>query len=411
MGYVISVVGAGGKTTLCYKIANDYANKHKKVCVLTTTLMWHDKIISDINNLDDILEGVVYNFGTVKGEKIGPVSENDYKKICEVFDYIIIEADGSKNMPLKIPEWSYEPIIPKNTNEIIIVMRLSAIGRKIGIVCFRFEDIYNKCDYFKNKNISCDTIVSENIIDDIIDYFYVKPLSNKYPNVKINIKKIDITESGNYKNYKKIVLGLCASGSSKRFGDDNKLFCKIKNYQNKELYKIMLDKIINIKSILNKKFCDELNYNDIDIHIAVVSKYDEILNDIDYKNIVKMIKNNEANKGLSSSIKILTKNYINSDAIVYFNSDMPLLIPSEVANMIFYTICSYKNIGCVYTDEPMNPAFFDNSYYDDVLEINGDNGLKSVLTKYKSHIYKYHVDKNMLIDIDTKEDLKKICEF
>ena len=107
MAYVIAVCGSGGKTTLCKEIAARYANENKKVCITTTTNMWFD---SDVRNSFFQVEeyvvgdepGKVYYAGNVDEikKKLKPLNEEDYKKLCDIFDYVIIEADGSRAMPM-----------------------------------------------------------------------------------------------------------------------------------------------------------------------------------------------------------------------------------------------------------------------------------------------------------------------
>jgi probable selenium-dependent hydroxylase accessory protein YqeC len=46
------------------------------------------------------------------------------------FDYIIVEADGSKRRPIKAPA-HYEPVIPGETTRVIGVIGLDALGKPI----------------------------------------------------------------------------------------------------------------------------------------------------------------------------------------------------------------------------------------------------------------------------------------
>ena len=49
MAYVIAVCGSGGKTTYCKNVAKTFADENKKVCILTTTHMWNDILVNDLN--------------------------------------------------------------------------------------------------------------------------------------------------------------------------------------------------------------------------------------------------------------------------------------------------------------------------------------------------------------------------
>ena len=60
------------------------------------------------------------------------------KKIILLGDYILIEGDGSKNLPLKAPK-DNEPVIIKETNLVIGIMGFDSINKKIKDICHRPE--------------------------------------------------------------------------------------------------------------------------------------------------------------------------------------------------------------------------------------------------------------------------------
>ena len=436
MAYVIAVCGAGGKTTLCKELAEKYLHLGYKVCITTSTHMWLENNISDINKISSVESGKIYYFGEVTGEKITKVSAEDYDKICKTFDYVIIEADGSKSMPLKIPrlkfgekvEWEegLEPVIPHGVNEIIVVMGLESIGRNIKAVCHRF-------DTFKEYvGIDDKTIVTPEVIDTIIEKYYINPLKEKFKDVKFTIEKVDFTKKENYKKIKKLALVLCASGFSKRFGS-NKLLSDInikkiydKKYLNKlkanelldgsledeytkKLYQLMIEKLILTKNDLLNLFKDGLSYDILNIDVVVVSRYDEILSDKKYIPYVDMIKNNNAELGLSNSIRLAVEKYKNYDGMMFINSDLPLLPVDEISMFLYNSICANTGISSMYVNGiPKNPAYFEKKYFDEILEITGDTGPKALLTKYKKETYKYHILEEYLYDIDTKENLDEL---
>ena len=164
MAYVISVCGAGGKTTYIYERAHEYLKQNKKVAVLTTTKMYYDRKLSNIDevlNKNILFNKEVFTFGNVKNNHITPMSDDDYKKICEAFDIILIEADGSRCMPVKIPDVNKEPVIKDNTDEIVLVYSPFAYDRKISIVCFRYDE-YKNDKYFLENNINENTLLNKN---------------------------------------------------------------------------------------------------------------------------------------------------------------------------------------------------------------------------------------------------------
>lgn len=407
MAYVICVCGAGGKTTLCYEIAHKYAKENKKVCVLTTTHMWHNIDVTYIKEINTIENGKIYTFGNIKGDMIVPVDDDDYSTICKSFDYVIIEADGSKCMPFKIPDSVKEPAIPANVNEIIIVWSTCAIGRKIKNVCFRYEKFKDDA-FLKENHISADTIVTEDIIKNIFKRYYVEYLQEKYKDVKINVYKVEMALSENYTKYKKVLFALLASGESKRFGEKNKLLINVKN---KPLYKIVFDVMLNSKKQMIDKF--HLLNDNICVDIVLATSHDEILYDKYINENAKVLKNDNYKNGISSSIKIIVDFAMKEkvyDAVVFFNADMPYLEKDEVVRMIYDTMCSNYEIGAMTTKDCKTPAFFSKKYFNDLMMLEGDVGARVLFDKYKSEVYRYFVDESILSDIDKVDEYEELVK-
>lgn len=143
---MISFVGAGGKTTSIFKLAKELKDKNKKVLITTSTAIYYpdkeeyDELIVDelihISNINKIKEGSITVIGRAVSEEnklLGLSKEGIYEihKI-EVFDYILVEADGSKRKSIKAPD-NHEPVIPINTDKVVGVIGLDCIGKKINI--------------------------------------------------------------------------------------------------------------------------------------------------------------------------------------------------------------------------------------------------------------------------------------
>ena len=177
-------VGSGGKTTLLKKMSEDFRKEGKTVLVTTTTHMFieEDTLLTDdaeiiINQLQTTGYAMA---GIPEGEKIRALSMETYHKVCSYADVVLVEADGSKHMPLKYPN-STEPVIPENTDEIIVVCGIHAIGKKAKDVCHRLE-LVKKC-----LQIEEDTMITVSHIQKLVMDGYVKPLREQYPNSKVSV--------------------------------------------------------------------------------------------------------------------------------------------------------------------------------------------------------------------------------
>ena len=181
---IIAVVGSGGKTTLLKQLAEQYRSEGKKVLLTTTTHMFveEDTLLTD--NASEIIlalnkTGYVMA-GNPDGVKIKSLSKETFDAVCDHADVVLVEADGSKHMPLKYPN-ATEPVIPENTDEIRVVCGLNAIGRKARDVCHRLE-LVKAC-----LGIADDTVMTPTHIRKLVTEGYLNPLKKAFPKARIRI--------------------------------------------------------------------------------------------------------------------------------------------------------------------------------------------------------------------------------
>ncbi|MDR0655104.1 MAG: putative selenium-dependent hydroxylase accessory protein YqeC [Treponema sp.] len=113
---VITVIGSGGKTSLILLLAEQ--NCGKKVLVTTTTRMYIPKE----------MKGVCVA-GTLNEEsgKLESPPLNELEEISSRFDLVLIEGDGSRELPLKA--WAaWEPLVPPWTDLSIGIIPLRPLG-------------------------------------------------------------------------------------------------------------------------------------------------------------------------------------------------------------------------------------------------------------------------------------------
>lgn len=145
---VISLVGAGGKTSLMFKLARELSSSGESVLTTTTTKIFYPTtdqsthlIISHLP--DEILRrarGILKHTLHITAAS-HHISETD-KLIgfspetielflkSNLFRWIIVEADGAAGLPLKAPA-SHEPVVPDCTDWVIGIIGLSALGRPL----------------------------------------------------------------------------------------------------------------------------------------------------------------------------------------------------------------------------------------------------------------------------------------
>ncbi|MEG0354334.1 MAG: selenium-dependent molybdenum cofactor biosynthesis protein YqeB, partial [Lachnospiraceae bacterium] len=142
--HVIAVVGAGGKTSLIYTLAEEFRQNHKKVIVTTTTHMMQpgthfvpgfekEHICEELEQFGVITVGVPCEKGKIQG-----VTKSQLKEMSSLCDVLLIEADGAHKKSMKVPT-IYEPVLPDFVDLVIGMLGASVIGKPLKEVCHRFE--------------------------------------------------------------------------------------------------------------------------------------------------------------------------------------------------------------------------------------------------------------------------------
>ncbi|MBI9012113.1 MAG: putative selenium-dependent hydroxylase accessory protein YqeC [Clostridiales bacterium] len=147
---LISVVGAGGKTTTVFQLANQL-KKDASILVTTTTAMFHphDKVdyiyyktLPIKHHNSNEVTALFDNYKESK-DKVSGIEDQLVNQITQdkIFDYIINEADGARRRPLKCYA-PHEPAIPETSHIVLVVIGADAIGKVLS------ENIVHRIDQF-----------------------------------------------------------------------------------------------------------------------------------------------------------------------------------------------------------------------------------------------------------------------
>lgn len=142
----ISIVGAGGKTTMAYTLAEELCKKGYRIIVATTTHMkrpkWNYIEWTKKETVPALLEQKrLLTVGvSCANEKITSVPPCEYSLLAAMADVLIIEADGSRRMPVKVPA-AHEPVIFPDSDLVIGVLGYHSIGKCIKDVSYRPEEL------------------------------------------------------------------------------------------------------------------------------------------------------------------------------------------------------------------------------------------------------------------------------
>ena len=150
---VVSLCGAGGKSTLIFALAEELVKLGERVLVSTTTRMsweqvgrWRSVRGADLQAISTMADDpgppvIAYrDIDEARGKAIGySAQEIDLLAQTSRFTRILVEADGSARRPLKAPG-DHEPVFPATTEVVVMVAGASGLNLRLDeATVFRAE--------------------------------------------------------------------------------------------------------------------------------------------------------------------------------------------------------------------------------------------------------------------------------
>ncbi|MBF4693542.1 selenium cofactor biosynthesis protein YqeC [Fusibacter ferrireducens] len=167
---VVSVVGAGGKTSLIYHLANQLKSEFR-ILVTTTTMMFKPDVgldhtiyqqglqeralleklmllapLTTSNQVTGLFLNEVGAGLDIDGSQVIKLKGVDQTLVDQIakanlYDLILIEADGSRRRPLKA-YGTHEPVLPQCSDLVIVVMGLRGLNQPVS------EETVHRLDQF-----------------------------------------------------------------------------------------------------------------------------------------------------------------------------------------------------------------------------------------------------------------------
>ena len=141
---VIGIYGAGGKTTLLYRLAQELSEAQKRVLVTTTTKIYRPEefytvVIGDFLEAREMLRScfneqkvVVLGSALLPGNKLEGIDRTWPERFLHdgVVDYVLVETDGAASKAIK-GYADHEPVLPENATLLLPIIGLDALGRRL----------------------------------------------------------------------------------------------------------------------------------------------------------------------------------------------------------------------------------------------------------------------------------------
>ena len=467
-GRIIAITGAGGKTSLLFALQKQFCRQGKRVIVTTTTHMLDEKdrpalILMHKDRADGIdcclgisriccgswqemlelvpqmLDRYGYVIAAEKdpgrpkirgiqdisewgGDVGGDVGADWIGTLAGLCDILLVEADGSRRLPVKAPG-PEEPVIPEAADTVIGVIGLSSLHKPISETAFRPELLADLLDKKPSDLLEPEDLVplitSENGLrknvggrryEVILNQADVLEPSgfNFVPCERGDSQKVqeiaeELSGSGipvrvlSLKPAKKVKIILLAAGNSVRYGS-NKLMEKMSD--GRTMYETALEMLERTLDVFSSAEFQDRYRTELSVTVVTQERYQKVAEAAAAKGF-EVRYNPAPERGISSSLKIGLEECLDAEGVLFTVCDQPSLSYGTIIKIITRFLDTGCGIICASNGGTAgNPCLFSSDFYEELIDLSGDKGGKQVVKKHPEEVLLVETDPEELIDID-----------
>jgi molybdenum cofactor cytidylyltransferase len=146
---LIAFVGGGGKSTLTLRLGETIDHTGRRVVITTTTKMGAGQVpawATPCRTPEEVGAALdrgaaAFLYASIEDEKVIGVTPDVVDTVHATSRAtVVVEADGARRRPFKAPGPA-EPVIPRRTTLVVVVVGMDALGGRIEDVCHRPERV------------------------------------------------------------------------------------------------------------------------------------------------------------------------------------------------------------------------------------------------------------------------------
>jgi len=440
---VLALVGAGGKSTLMQRLAAEGTQRGARVLVTTTTHMWTYQARSfphwvRVASLEEALTkarvgpfplaltGGRESAGTDSLSKVSglPPEWIDALVAKARPDLVVVEADGSRERPLKAPG-PYEPVIPQSTTHVVLLIGWQGVGRPLDEhTVHRFRRFARLTSLSPGAPITVEALVRlvthpegglkgrpataravlfVNQLDKEIDLVRARDLARQV--ITAAMGKVDEVLLGSlhrsrpvYEVHGRVGAVVLAAGAATRFGGAK----QVALWRGKPLIHHVLDAVVGAE---------------VDEVVVVLGAYREqvtgaIRGWTRKRGIsvpMRVVVNPDWASGQSSSVKAGVRALGTVHGALFPLADQPRLTSDLLDALIQEHRRTLASIVAPrYGEAPGAPVLFDVHLFPELLTLQGDTGGRVLIRRHTDNVHWLAwSDTGVAWDVDTLEDLQE----
>jgi molybdenum cofactor cytidylyltransferase len=374
--------------------------------------------VEDVQNVEfngvTLVTGPIQEDGRVLGAGTKIVSWL-HAKAQELQMPLLIEADGSRQRPLKAPGEN-EPAIPDFVDTVIVLAGLRGLGKKLDEEFIHRPHIYSALSGIAPGEVVGLEAIARVLTHPLGGLKNIPPSARKVvilnqaetPQLQSAGQKLgesllasfDAVLIANLKEeeilavYEPVAGIILAAGEAKRFGQSKQLLDWRGEPFVRAVAKTALEAILAPVVVVVG---------------ANGEKVESAIRDLP----LEIVRNENWRAGQSSSIRAgLETMPGNMGAAIFLLADQPQMTPAVIRSLVAYHATGLYPIVAplVMMEQRANPVLFDRSTFPDLLTLEGDVGGRAIFSRYQIEYLPWH-DDSLLFDVDTPEDYPRMKEL
>jgi molybdenum cofactor cytidylyltransferase len=431
---VVAFVGAGGKTTAMFQLANELVKQKWRVISTTTTRIAQDEMrfapqtvgFGHGMRLPESLPKQVqqhrhvFVFTKIEADKkvkgVRPAWLDENLATASYLDVLVVEADGSRRLPMKAP-LTNEPAMPQTATLVVPVIGIDALGQPLNEEYIYGADvIHRSTGHPMGKPVTAELIAAVLMhpqlgLKDVPSRARVAPIINKvtsdtledarkiarYLLTDLNIERVLLCSLQDKDNpvlerQQRIGAIILAAGESRRMGEP----------------KLLLP--WGEKSII-RQVCEQVVASGVYETIVVAGRWDKEIRAQVSDLPVQVLFNSEYESGeMLSSLKLgLESLWHTSDASMIVLGDQPLIRLDTIRDVIgAYYAGKGRIVAPSYDNRRGHPIVIDRSFWSSIMNLPADAAPRDVIRANDDEIYHLVVNTDTVLrDIDTPDDYRR----
>jgi molybdenum cofactor cytidylyltransferase len=433
---VIAFVGAGGKTTAMFRLANELVAQGKRVVVTTTTRLSAAQTVK-ADSRPPLRYTRSHNFSEraraalatqpkilivgedVADDKVGgvPPAFIDELAALNVADAVLYEADGARMLPFKAPA-AHEPVVANSTTLLVPVVGITALGAPLDdahvhraeivarLAGARLGDIVtptlaarviaHPAGGLKAKPRGARVVTLVNQVEEEMQLDAARQLARLLLGYKqISAVAIGAVQHANpiRETHRRVAAIVLAAGEGARMQGRVK---QLLPWRGKTLIENAIDVAAASRAV---ETLVVLGANAARVRAVIRGAPARVVLNRDWKT------------GHASSIRVaLNALSRETDAAIFVNADQPRLSASVIDQIIqqYYDTGAHIVVP-VYAGKRGSPVLFDRVHFDELMGLQGEQGGRELLSKYREQIeFVEFADARLALDVDTPAEYESI---